>query len=110
MAAKEGPITVLITYRIRDGISREKYREWSRTRDQPMASKQPGILRYEIYESEGAEDGEPWTDIVEWIEAESWEAWLAVDERPEMKEVYGEFLDISEPGTVQTIYTRRIEP
>jgi len=110
MEGKEGPITVLITYRIREGVSRKKYRKWSRTRDQPMASKQPGIRRYEIFEAEGAEEGEPWTDIVEWIEADSWEAWLEVDRQPEMKDVYQEFLDISEPGTVQTIYTRRIEP
>jgi hypothetical protein len=106
----EGPVTVFITYRIRDGVSREEYRKWSRERDQPTASRQPGVRKYDIYEIEGTDEGEPWTDIVEVIEADSWEAWLAVDELPEMKDAYQEFVDISQPDSVTNIYGRKIEP
>jgi hypothetical protein len=37
-------VKVFITYTLNDDVTREQYREWSRTIDQPMASRQPGVL------------------------------------------------------------------
>jgi hypothetical protein len=103
-------VKVFITYDLNEGVTREQYRQWSREVDQPMASKQPGVLKYEIYEIDGAGTGEKWCDIVEVIEAESWEAWQAVNNRPEMKEAVEQFFQIAKRGTVQVIHGQKIEP
>jgi len=104
-------VTVIITYKLNEDVTREQYREWSRAVDQPLASRQPGVISYEIYEIEGAGgDGEPFCDIVEMIEAESWEAWQAVNEQPEMKEAVEQFFAIAKRGSVQVLYGNKIEP
>ena len=103
-------VKVFITYTLNDGVTREQYREWSRSVDQPLASKQPGVLEYEIYEIEGAGSGERPYDIVEVIEAESWEAWQAVNDLPEMKDAVQQFFQIAKRGSVQVTYGQRIDP
>src|SRR6188472_4103856 len=103
-------VRVFITYELNEGVTREQYREWSRTVDQPLASRQPGVLSYEIYEIEGAGSGEPWCEIVEVIDAESWEAWQAVNDRPEMKEAVEQFFQIAKRGSVKVVYGQRVDP
>lgn len=104
------PVKVFISYRINKEKTREEYREWSRSVDQPMASRQPGVLKYEIYEIDGAGEGEPWTDVIEVIEAESWEAWQKVNDYPEMKEAVDQFWTMAEKGSVQVVHGHQIEP
>jgi len=58
----------------------------------------------------GEGDGEPFCDIVEMIQAESWEAWQAVNEQPEMKEAVEQFFAIAKRGSVQVLYGNKIEP
>jgi hypothetical protein len=101
-------VRVFITYKLNDGVTRDWYREWSRTVDQPMASKQPGVLSYEIYEIDGAGTGDPPYDIVEVIEAESWEAWQAVNDRPEMKEAVEQFFQVADRSSVSVAYGRQV--
>jgi hypothetical protein len=105
-------IRVFITYKLNEDVTRERYREWSRTVDQPLASRQPGVISYEIFEVEGAggDGGEPFCDVVEVIEAESWEAWQAVNEQPEMKEAVDQFFAIAKRGSIQVVYGNRIDP
>lgn len=103
-------VKVFITYRLNEDVTREQYREWSRTVDQPLASRQPGVLTYEIYEIAGAGSGDPPYDIVEVIEAESWAAWQAVNDQPEMKEAVEQFFQIAKRGSVSVTYGEKIEP
>ena len=37
-------VKVLISYELADGVTREQYEQWSRDVDQPLASRQPGVL------------------------------------------------------------------
>jgi hypothetical protein len=103
-------VTIWITYELKDGVSREEYRKWSREVDQPAASAQPGVRNYEIYEVEGTEEGEPWADVVEVIEADSWDAWMAVDKAPDMAKPVEEFWAICKPESVKVLYGKKIEP
>ena len=103
-------VKVFITYRLNDDVTREHYRQWSREVDQPLASKQPGVLKYEIYEVTGAGTGEAGFDVIEVIEAESREAWEAVNERPEMKDAVEQFFAIAKRGSVQVVYADRVDP
>jgi quinol monooxygenase YgiN len=104
-------VKVFITYKLNDDVTREQYRQWSREIDQPMASRQPGVISYEIYEvtGSGTED-RPSFDIVEAIEAESREAWEAVNNQPEMKDAVEQFFKIAQRGSIQVIYGQQIEP
>lgn len=102
-------VKVFITYNLNQDVTREEYRRWSREVDQPMASRQPGVLKYEIYEIDGAGKGEPWCDVAEVIEAESWEAWQAVNERPEMKAAVAQFWQIADADSVRVVYGSKIE-
>ena len=103
-------IKVFIGYKLNEDVTREEYRRWSRDVDQPLASRQPGVVRYEIYEIESAGSGEPDIDVVEVIEAESRDAWEAVNDRPEMKEAVEQFFQIAKKGSVKVLYGRKIEP
>jgi hypothetical protein len=103
-------VKVFITYKVKPSVTREQYRQWSREVDQPLASRQPGVLAYEIYEIEGVGTGEDFCDVVEVIEAESWEAWQAVNDRPEMKEAVAQFFEIAERDSIRVVYGTKIEP
>ena len=61
-------------------------------------------------DEEGADEGESDVDIVEVIVAESWDAWLEVDHRPEMKPIFEGFLRMAKDDTVTTFYGSKIEP
>ena len=110
MAKSDGPVYVFITYQLEPGVTMEEFREFSKEVDQPIASVQPGVIEYEHFEIEGADEGKPDVDIVEVIVAESWDAWLEVDNRPEMKPIFEGFLRMAKDDTVKTFYGSKIEP
>lgn len=95
---------VIITYNLAEGVSREQYREWSRTIDQVVGGRQPGISRYEVFEVDAAGVGEADTDVVEVIEVDSVEAWEKVNGYPEMRPVYESWLKIADPDSVKVLY------
>ncbi|SRR6266511_3948049 len=103
-------VKVFISYKLRQGVTSEEYAEWSRRVDQPMASRQPGVLRYEIYEVENGAEGEEWCDVMEVIEAESWGDWKKVNTYPEMLDAVEEWRKISQPDSVRVVYGAQIEP
>jgi hypothetical protein len=103
-------VKVFITYKLRPGVSREEYAAWSRRVDQPMATKQPGVFRYEIYQVVNGTDAEDWCDVMEVIEAESWDAWKKVNTYPDMLEAVEEWRQISIPESVRVVYGTQIEP
>jgi hypothetical protein len=97
-------VRVFITYKLRRGVSRDHYRRWSREVDQAVASRQPGVLSYRVFEVSGSGKGDAPCDIVEEIEAESREAWEKVNEYPEMKPVVKEWLELCDPDSVSVLY------
>jgi REDY-like protein HapK len=99
---------VFITYKLRMGVSRDRYRRWSREVDQVVASRQPGVLSYAVYEVGGTAKGEAPYDVVEDIEVESREAWDKVNGYPEMQPVVKEWLDLCDPDSVSVVYASPI--
>jgi hypothetical protein len=102
-------VEVVITYKLKPGVTREEYRRWSLETDQPIASKQPGVLSYKVIEIEGGDTAEPSFDILEVIQATSWEAWKQAGEREEMQPLITRFLELCEPSTVQMLSGREIQ-
>lgn len=99
-------VTVFIAYRLAPGVTREEYRSWSRDIDQPTASRQPGVHSYSIYEAPEGEDA-PW-DFVEVIDADSREAWEAVNGYPEMKPVAERFFELCDRDSVTVTYATKV--
>ena len=99
---------VIITYDLADGVTRERYREWSRTVDQVVGGSQPGITRYEVFEMDRSTTGDIGYDILEVIEADSIEAWEKVNDYPAMKPVYEEWLTIADPESVKLHYATTV--
>ena len=97
-------VRVFISYRLKDGVSRDEYRKWSREVDKVIASRQPGVRSYKIFEIQGAGKGEPGFDYMEDIEADSREAWEKVNGYPEMKEVVDGWMKLCDPDSVQVTY------
>lgn len=95
---------VIITYDLAEGVTREQYREWSATVDQVVGGSQPGITRYEVFEMDRSTSGDIAYDILEVIEADSVEAWEKVNDYPEMKPVYEQWLKIANPDSVKLHY------
>ena len=96
-------VTVFITYDLSPGVTKDQYWEWS------MASRQPGVLSYEIVWIDGTGTGETPGQVVEVIEAESWEAWQKVNEYPEMQAAVASFFQIAEKSSIRVFYGTKIE-
>jgi len=110
MSASTQRVTVCITYDLADGITREEFRRWSSEIDQPTVMKLPGIRRYEIFEVDRVEEGGPMPDILDVVEAESLEAWLAADRHPSMTGIVSDFFGrICKEDSIRTYYTTKIE-
>ena len=97
-------VHVFITYKLRKGTSWERYRQWSREVDQVVVARQPGVMRYTVFEVAGTATGEPSCDFVEDIEVESREAWEKVNEYPEMQPVVKQWLEFCDPDSVKVLY------
>ena len=102
-------VKVFISYDLAPGVTREQYNTWSKEVDQPLASRQPGVLAYEIYWVEGASVGESPGQVMEVIEAESWEAWQKVNEYPEMLAAVASFFEIAKKGTIRVSHGTTID-
>lgn len=99
-------VTVFITYRLKPGVTREEYNTWSIETDQPIASRQPGVHRYEIYEVAEGDDA-PW-DYAEVIDADSRKAWEKVNGYPEMQPVAARFFELCDRASVQVTYSTKV--
>ncbi|MCW3014408.1 MAG: hypothetical protein JWO02_1500, partial [Solirubrobacterales bacterium] len=62
----------------------------------------------EVFEVDDAGVGEVDCDIVEVIEADSIEAWEAVNGYPAMKPVYEQWLTIAKPESVKLLYASKV--
>jgi hypothetical protein len=95
---------VLITYKLRPGVTLDRFRRWSRDVDQVILLKQPGVRRYQVLEVTARPKGEAPFDIVENIDVESREAWEKVNGYPDMVPVVKEWLELCDPDSVSVVY------
>jgi hypothetical protein len=101
---------VFVSYRLRPSVSVEQYKTWSREIDQRITPGQKGIIRFEVYCIEGADKGEPFCQIVEDIEVESFQAFTETVKGSGMAYVMETFGKLVDESTVQTVYGSKIVP
>ena len=100
---------VFVMYKLKPGVSIEEYRKWSISLDQKVTPFMPGVHRFEVYEIEGAEKGEPQYQIVEDVDVDSWEAWQKVVASEAMKEVVETWGNYGDESTLRMIYGKKIK-
>ncbi|WP_146607327.1 MULTISPECIES: antibiotic biosynthesis monooxygenase family protein [Spongiactinospora] len=99
---------IYVLYKLKPGVSPEEYIEWSKTVDQAITSKQKGVQSFRVFLLDGARGKEsPW-DVVEDIEADSWDAWEEVLKQPAMEAVVEGFRKYAERDSSIAIYGREI--
>ncbi|MCX6090270.1 MAG: hypothetical protein NTX88_07885 [Candidatus Atribacteria bacterium] len=96
-------------YRLRPGVTVEEFRKWSVSMDQKVTPFQPGVYRFEVYEIEGTDQGEITYQIVEDIDAESWEAWQKVLKSESQQEVVKTWEELCDPSSLKVFYGRKIK-
>ena len=100
---------VFVMYKLRPGVSIERYMEWSRTVDQVITPFQPGIQRFEVYRIKGAEKGQSPYDIVEDMEVDSWEAYQETVAGPGMARVVKDWNELADPNSAVVIFGDKIK-
>jgi hypothetical protein len=95
---------LIVTYKLLPGVSLYQHKVWSCAVEQRITATEPAVIRFEVYAVEGAHGGEPYCDIIENIELESYDAFAKVLEGEGMRycmETFPRFVDVS---TVKLVY------
>jgi hypothetical protein len=93
---------LFLLYRLRDGVTPERYREWSRNRDQPTLKGCAGIRDYRVFTVHDPDGNSPYT-IVEHVDVEDWETWKRVTSTGPMVAVGEDFQELVDTGSVITL-------
>jgi hypothetical protein len=93
---------LFLLYRLREGVTLERYREWSRTRDQPTLKGCEGISEYRVFTVEDPDGTSPYT-IVEHVEVADWETWKRVTSTGPMVAIGEDFGELVDTGSVITL-------
>jgi hypothetical protein len=99
---------IFVMYNLKEGVTLDQYKQWSREVDQQITPRQAPVNRFETYEIKGADPGEPKFTIVEDIEVESWEAWNAAVAEDGMKRIVADWPTLADESSAMTLYGARI--
>ena len=93
---------LFLLYRLREGVTPERYREWSRTRDQPTLKGCEGISEYRVFTVEDPDGTSSYT-IVEHVDVADWETWKRVTSTGPMVAIGEDFQELVDTGSVITL-------
>ncbi len=93
---------LFLLYRLREGITPERYREWSLTRDQPTLKGCEGIAEYRVFSVEDPDGNTAYT-VVEHVDVADWETWKQVTSSGPMVAVGEDFQELVDTGSVITL-------
>ena len=99
---------ISVMYRLKQGVNIEQYKQWSKEIDQRITPGQPGMIRFEVYEIKGSDNGEPFVEVVEDIEVEDFDAWMETCRQPGMAYVQETINDLIDESTLRIVYGERI--
>lgn len=90
---------IFMIYRLREGVTKEEYRQWSLKRDQPTLTGCEGIKEYRVFDVEGLDDSGPF-QIVEYINVENWDVWKKVTTTGPMVPIGDDFARLVDADSV----------
>jgi hypothetical protein len=94
---------LFLLYRLREGITPERYREWSLTRDQPTLRGCAGISEYRVFAVEDPDGANGPHTIVEHVDVADWETWKRVTTSGPMVAIGEDFQELVDTGSVITL-------
>ena len=100
---------VFITYRLKAGARMQDFWKFSKEIDQPLVKRQEGVHGFEVFEITGSDKGVPDVDIVESILVDSYEKWVEVTNRPEMKANSGSWGKVGDESSIKVLIGKKIE-
>ena len=100
---------VFITYRLKAGARMQDYWTFSKEVDQPLVKRQESIHGFEVFEITGSDKGKPDFDIIESILVDSYEKWVEVTGRPEMKANGGAWSKVGDETSITVLIGKKIE-
>lgn len=99
---------IFVMYRLKKGVSIDQYKQWSKDIDQRITPGQQGCIRFEVYEIKGADNGEPFVEVVEDIEVEDFDAWMQTCRQSGMAYVQETIEKLIDESTLKIVYGERI--
>jgi hypothetical protein len=100
---------VFIMYRLKAGARMQDFWKFSKETDQPLVKRQEGVHSFEVFEITGSDKGKPDVDIVESILVDSYEKWVEVTNRPEMKANSGAWGKVGDETSIKVLIGKKIE-
>jgi hypothetical protein len=94
---------VITTYRLREGVDVDAFRELSRTVDRPACLAKPVCSRFDVYTVTGGSGAGPLPSVVESIEVTSLEAWEAATSGPDHAHIMKQWNEFALEETVVSI-------
>jgi len=98
-------------FKLREGVSMEDYRKWSKEVDQKLVHVHPAYKSFEVYEVEGSdvgEDNETPFDVVESIVVKSRKDWEDAIKGEALKKVVEEWPRYADASTAVTFFVKKI--
>jgi hypothetical protein len=100
-------VTIFIMYNLHKSVDIEDYKRFHYTRDKPTVLSQPGIRSFTLYKVTGGSNAPP-REIVETIEADSWEAWTRARSTKGMLELHEDWKRYCDEASLLMNYGERI--
>lgn len=97
---------------LRPGASLADFERFSEEVDRPLLRRLPGVSRFDAYAVERTEGGTAAFDIVEIMEADSWEDWVELRDGGAHEGLVAageEFTRLVDPDSVVTVILRDLE-
>ena len=99
---------MFVMYKLKPGVTIDQYKQWSKEVDQRITPGQKGMIRFETYEILGADQGEPFVQIVEDIEIDDFGAWMETVKGEGMAYVEETISKLIDESSRHIIYGSRI--
>jgi hypothetical protein len=100
---------VFITYRLKAGARMQEYWKFSKEIDQPLVKRQEGIHGFEVFEITGSDKGTPDFDIIESILVDSYEKWIEITKREDMKNNGANWGKVGDESTLKVLVAKKVE-
>jgi hypothetical protein len=106
-------VKVFVMYRLKDGVNSEDYAKWSREIDQQIIPRLRGVIRFETYAIDAADqvisaEKTARYQYIDDIEVEDWDIWQASLSTPAAAEVVRQWLEFADESTIHIVYGHRI--
>ncbi len=100
---------LFIMYRLKAGARVQDFWKFSKEIDQPLVKRQEGVHGFEVFEIVGADKGKPDFTIVESILVDSYEKWVEITNRDEMKKNGPLWGKLGDEGSIKLLIGKKIE-